>query len=58
MKDNGETVYAKVDGNRRVLIYKEKERNVKVLFTDLLMMKEVEKINKETSVPTEGRTDA
>jgi len=41
---NGDKAYAKVDGNRRIIIYRKGERHVKVVFSDLYKLKEMEKL--------------
>lgn len=41
------TAYVKVDGNRRISIYKQSPDKVGVLFTDLLVEKEMDKVSKK-----------
>lgn len=41
--ENRGTAYVKIDGNRRISIYKKNESQVEVLFTDLLIEKELKK---------------
>lgn len=54
--DNGNFAHIKVDGNRRIMIIKQEERNVKVVFTDLVKMEELrevgelEELQKQSSI--------
>jgi hypothetical protein len=45
-KDSADFAFVKVDGNRRITIYRETESEVKVLFTDLLIEAEIKKNKK------------
>ena len=42
-RHEGDTVYVKVNGNRRIVIYKEGEMDVKAIFTDLLVENKIKK---------------